>query len=839
MSSEQVGRKKSYRWVSASQASYDGAGWDSSDEYDYSSEDDTKADGSHKKKVSNLPALPKLNYTDENNQPINNENHNEKRDNENKDDEKKDNDEKKDDDDDIDIDDVEVDVTKTDHTDKETEEPDHLSSTTSLKSPIENKKSLHANRAVNEDLDNLIEQISREMTPEIRQTSDFQRDSDSSDETQNKSQPQMPVSPLAENPCASYKEAEMELTEDGMYMNLPTENEDVNENENENSDEDDPEHEEEEFEVSKTGYLSGMLSSEQEEQVEQEKADEVENADMLEEERKSEEEEKSIGSRDSTEFFETSNKPIQVADIKNTGKETKLFDDGYRNSFFNDYQRSSESEKESKEDGDDDGDDDDDGDGDDGDDGDAYGDERSLLISDELSSVNQTPKQLDTTDDDALSYTESIKYLADDKNVEGEEEEDDEDEEANESDNEATDDYRFSSRERDSVLVSSDEDDGKASINSDSDEGSLKASRSGYLSKMIDDDESSDHDDEEKSTLDHNNAEDSENVNSKDSGVESTKNVKSDEEDSADEDKDLEESSTRDSTDIGSWKPDSEALRSGFVQDTANKKAPPGYVIDSNGKLVDLTPASMKPRVVSTYSEMESTWDAFPSKSGNGDDDLETIRDTKTLYDNNTIYNVPGLIGNHSNLPPLPTIAHEQLNEGNEINTTEDDNNNYNADNQVVRDASLKSESRAVSQGEMVSIHEPSSKEIAKLGQQINVPNLDVNKLLNSKTSHESKIHQLRNHKHQLDEYDTGIQTWINYTLKSSSRKDKDFIVEEYKQHNHVREAYANADDLSKKHTVINTVASVNQNVTHLRRRVFQHSMKPKDLFASIGKKKL
>lgn len=678
---------------------------------------------------------------------------------------------------------------------------------------------LHANRAVNEDLDNLIEQISREMTPEMRQTSDFQRDPDSSDETQNKPQSQIPVSPLAENACADYEEAEIKLIQDGMCMNLPTENEDENgdesENENENSDEDDSENEGEDFEVSKTGYLSGMLSSQQEEQVEQEKADEVKNADMLEEEEGKSEEEKSISSRDSTEFFETSNKPTQVAGLKNTGKEMKLLDDEYRNSFFNDYQRSSDSEKETKEE-------------------EYDGNERSSPISDEPSSVNQTSKQLDTTDDDALSYTESIKYSANDTKV-GEEGE--EDSETTENDNEATDDYRFSSRERDSVLISSNENDSEANINSDSDEGSLKASKSGYFSKMIDDDESSDHNDEEKSTMDHKEAKDNENVNSEDGSVESMPNPNGDEGDNAHEDKDTEENSTRDSNDIGSWKPDSEALRSGFVQDTANKKAPPGYVIDSNGKLVDLTPASMKPRVVSTYSEMESTWDAFPSKSGN--EDLETIRDTKTLYDNNTIYNVPGLIGNHSNLPPLPTIAHEQLNAGNENGTTEDDNNNHNIDSQVARDASLKSESRALSQGEMVSIHEPSSKEIAKLGQQSNVPNLDVNKVLNSKTSHESKINQLRTQKHELDEYDTGIQTWINYTLKSSSRKDKDFIVEEYKQHNHVREAYANADDLSKKHTVINTVASVNQNVTHLRRKVFQHSMKPKDLFASIGKKKL
>ncbi|CDH09386.1 uncharacterized protein ZBAI_01170 [Zygosaccharomyces bailii ISA1307] len=310
------------------------------------------------------------------------------------------------------------------------------------------------------------------------------------------------------------------------------------------------------------------------------------------------------------------------------------------------------------------------------------------------------------------------------------------------------------------------------------------------------------------------------------------------------------------SVNLGGWRPDTSAARSGFLEETA-RKAPPGYVYDEDGKLVDLTPSSMKPRVVSAYSEAESAWNPFPS---NHNDELETIKDTKTLYDNQTIYNVPGLMTNNQNMPPLPNIDSQQHLANQPTGSNSSDPKSLTVGSSIATLSEIDSDKGPL-QSHFKEIlggndmHEESqtskgTKESAPVKKSeipkaynVNgasaVPQLDLNKVISSKNSHASKIHELQRYYNQMLEHETGIEAWIEASLKTSAKPERGFLFEEYKVNKHVKDAYANADELSKKHTVSNTVASVNQNVSQLTKKVFSHPMKSRGLFASIGKKRI
>lgn len=265
----------------------------------------------------------------------------------------------------------------------------------------------------------------------------------------------------------------------------------------------------------------------------------------------------------------------------------------------------------------------------------------------------------------------------------------------------------------------------------------------------------------------------------------------------------------RRSINLSGWKPDTDSFRHEFVQDIP-QKPPLGYVIDQDGKLIDLNPSSMRlKRGTSTYSEVESTWNAFPHQENVGGD-LETI-DTKTIYDNQTIHNIPILLSNSEVVPQVPR--------GNVI---------MNLDNKMTN---MGIKERYV--------HKPDEDEIAYV-KTITIPQMDINKLLTNKDTHGIKISLLKEYMNDLKEFDGGLKIWINYALKSSEHSN-DFIFEDYKVNNHVQEAYAHSDELTKRNTVSNTVANVNQNVFHLKKKVFSHSMKEKSkgLFSSISKKKL
>lgn len=314
------------------------------------------------------------------------------------------------------------------------------------------------------------------------------------------------------------------------------------------------------------------------------------------------------------------------------------------------------------------------------------------------------------------------------------------------------------------------------------------------------------------------------------------------EEDGIDDNNDANDSDNDDDNEdvktTSSWQPDTESSRSGFVQETAKKLTPPaGFVFDENGKLVDLTPSSMKPRVVSTYSEIESGWNVFPTNRGNngtnGDGaDLETINDTKTLYDNSTIYNVPGLLTNNQNLPPLPSKIDPNLVKAN--HTESDSPSTYHTPIGGTTPLTGQSGNSMLPSQSTSNITVPNSKDSPRINLNNTMPELDINKLITSNNTHNMKLRQLNEYCDNLNNYDTGLQTWVRYSLNMPRGETTSML--DYKQSKIVRDAYENAEDMSKKHTVSNTVASVNHNVSHLKKKVFQHTLKPKTLFSSIGK---
>ncbi|SMN21447.1 similar to Saccharomyces cerevisiae YGR196C FYV8 Protein of unknown function [Maudiozyma saulgeensis] len=800
--SEQVNRRKSYRWTSASQTNYDGADWDSSDEEEH-------GDASQKMK---LPTLPKLDYGDEVNASG----------------------------------DPEIELPQM---------PQQEEQITEVPSPevqLPQKFSRQSkNNQFSDDLDNLMVQISKEMTPKEPQQGTF------GDINQDDDDIDSPHTNIVDETVSSEQDTE-----------------------------------DDDMQVSKGGYFASMIDNDDD-------TDDKEHQEPVEQEsfQDQEEQKDNISAKisetqsNSTIHIEHETTPQAAHENMEEPESTKP-NNGSENDEFpilaeyatkSDTDDAEELSRLSEE---------------------HENENVSTLVSagvpipdlsyrdssDEFEPDATNQYKDDNDEDDALSYTNSITYDT---------EEPREDESP----------FKFTNKKiRESIIHSSSSEsnnDKEKDDNSSDDNPTMNISESGYFSKMMqdndsipdtpvtkesinnlekDDDKNGDilsipssveskdtiekaHDGEkgikpdgDDTSSEANDIEQKDSIQGEDSSLLDTTHEDTDRDDSSsamtdltgdkvlnpddteeegDDDKIIEDKNatdldkSRQSVNLGKWKPDTDSLRSGFVQETS-KKAPPGFVYDENGNLIDLTPSSMKGRAVSTYSGIESGWNAFPSEDNDNSGELETIRDTKTIYDNSTIYNVPGLIGRANNLPPLPNNI--------DTNMKTDINNNGNEQQDTSRlrsisNATYSSERKVEGPG----IHQPNSQEIARINQIHSIPQLDLNKLIISNLSNASKYDQLTSYYEELGNYDTGIQTWISYSLKASS-KEKEFLFQEYKDNRHVREAYANAEDLTKKNTVINTVNTVNQNVSHLKKKVFSHtmnSMKPKMLFSSIGKKKL
>lgn len=952
--SEGVSRKKSYRWVSVSQGAYDGADWDSTD--DELADNVNSTDTSPQAKIGSperistlkkLPPLPKLGYTqDSTGEPVR-EGSTEKEE------------------------EVGKEVETVMDTKAEIEEESCVSTDSITASrPVSKKLSVRSTsrsvNSVNDDLDSLMDQISKEMTPKTEQAEQFpsptgsflsprisldenlrylkrdQSDPESSGKLKNRTDSNVTSPSPGEQPIGN---GSIEIKKINSYIDDSIgESDDEPGNSSRNYHDEYSDESEDDFKVSKNGYFSNYISEDNasvdkskqfpeddakdllesptaQESIPDEHTiehvnettktegktsmeNEERNTNQLQEEQEKQKEPKELRDNEKSSVDELPNKQERqhgnqsqdeqnLAALSNPPESFDDYDDD--SSFFNHYGNTSS--------------------------------QSSIVhvrsspqqnVSDSPVKLRQTSKtdlsfrgdetysiaELDEEqesnhgsggnddDDDALSYTNSI--INDNKpELQSTRESDTYDDERP---------FQFRNRVRESMLDSSDDDDdddddGTSGLNnepsvlsggyytrmlSESGNGEIGASETDkdYSSENSGDDDeviaesnsakslkdgttetrltkedsASDPIYDSNSTVESNKEEHdlgventgnhetsiSESVDSDgnsiiksygQSGDITNNNILPDNEDTENKDK---TPSTRESINLGKWRPDTDSFRSGFVQETA-PKPPPGFVIDENGEVVDLNPSSMRQnRVVSTYSEVESTWNAFPSQPDTGED-LETIADTKTIYDNSTIYNVPGIITNNNILPPLPVnIASKDL----DVKSADSCSTSLINDSDSVLKY-IEGDKVPFSSNLTENFAQEPSPEKPTSTKSKPIPQLDLDKLLSGKEKHASKIEKLNNHMKELQEFDSGIQTWINFSLKSSANSDTDFIFQEYKVNKHVRDAYEHADELNKKHTVSNTVANVNQNVNHLKKKVFSHTMKEKSkgLFSSIGKK--
>ncbi|AMD22762.1 HHL008Wp [Eremothecium sinecaudum] len=233
----------------------------------------------------------------------------------------------------------------------------------------------------------------------------------------------------------------------------------------------------------------------------------------------------------------------------------------------------------------------------------------------------------------------------------------------------------------------------------------------------------------------------------------------------------------------------------------------------------------------SDVDDTESTWEGFPTAGDDNDnDDLQSVMDTRTIYDNQTIFNVPGILAPQHELPPLPSIVPDFQNQqeiGNDyIAKTEPNVMHTTANNK------LKDENDGVSlQSSNLRSHSHNFENEKTAHHQIKtnfIPYMDTNALLNSDRPHSVKIEQLNQHMKELSMYDTNLREWISYAL-SSTQNSNETIFDEFKLNKHARDAQLHIEEVSKLQSVTSAV----------RKKAFSHSVKvgAKGFLSSFGKK--